>query len=62
MYANASCKAGTRKNDLPVYDFMLDVENMQMPDDSEESIQTPIDETYIFNQIIFYLKSIQTND
>lgn len=62
MYANASCKTGTRKNDLPVYDFMLDIENMELSTESDESVENPIDETYIFNQIIFYLKSIQTND
>jgi hypothetical protein len=62
MYANAYCKAGTRKNELPIYDFMLDVENVEVSTQGEETAENPIDETYLFNQIIFYLKSIQTND
>lgn len=59
MYANASCKTGIRKTKLPIYDFILDLDNMETPDESPE---TPIDELYLFNQIIFYLKSIQTSD
>jgi len=62
MYANASCKTGSRKNELPIYDFMLDVENVEVSTDGDETVGNPIDETYLFNQIIFYLKSIQTND
>jgi len=59
VYTNASCKTGLRKNELPVYDFMLDLENIQA---SEDPAENPIDEMCLFNQIIFYLKNIQTND
>jgi hypothetical protein len=59
VYTNASCKTGLHKNDLPVYDFMLDLESMVPPEDETEN---KVDEMYLFNQIIFYLKSIQTND
>jgi len=59
MYANVSFKTGVRKSDLPMYDFILDLDNVQPSTDSSEN---PIDEMYVFNQIIFYLKSIQTND
>ena len=62
MYTNALCKTGVRKIDLPIYDFMLDLENFSMPSDTSETTESEIDETYLFNQIIFYLKSIQTND
>lgn len=62
MYAKASCKTGTRKNTLPIYDFMLDIDNFSTPSDTFETTESQMDETYLFNQIIFYLKSIQTND
>ncbi|NDP19666.1 MAG: hypothetical protein GZ091_01100 [Paludibacter sp.] len=65
MYAKALCKTGIKKTDLPIYDFMLDVDNLSSPIDTSDSFETTnneIDETYLFNQIIFYLKSIQTND
>jgi len=59
MYAHAFCKTGIKKNDLPVYDFLLDLESLTH---QHESADPMIDEMYLFNQIIFYLKSIQTND
>ncbi len=62
MYANASCKTGIRKTDLPIYDFVIDLKNQAVVSETEESGDTPIDENYVFDQIIFYLKSIQTND
>jgi hypothetical protein len=62
MYANASCKAGVRKNDLQIYDFVLDLEHINQTTEDSEAVENPVDETYLFNQIIFYLKSIQTND
>jgi hypothetical protein len=62
MYAKATLKAGVRKTDLPIYDFMIDLEGQAAPAQKAESIENPIDETYLFNQIIFYLKSIQTKD
>jgi hypothetical protein len=62
MYANAYCKAGIRQNDLPIYDFMLDLESKKSIPEDLETNETIIDENYLFEQIIFYLKSIQTND
>lgn len=62
MYANASLKAGIRHTDLPVYDFILDLEKKIPSVETTETEENPVDETYLFNQIIFYLKSIQTND
>jgi len=59
MYAKASCKTGLRKTELPIYDFILDLDNLHPTEDSTEN---PVDEMYLFDQIIFYLKSIQTND
>jgi len=62
MYAKASFKCGIHKLDLPVYDFVLDVESLTVPIEDTEFFETPVDEIYLFDQIIFYLKSIQTND
>jgi hypothetical protein len=62
LFANAACKTGLRKTDLPIYDFAIEIENKPTISDETESTQTEIDENYLFNQIIFYLKSIQTND
>ena len=60
LYANAYFKAGTRSSDPQIYDFVLDIQNMSGGDDTN-SVQS-IDATFIYNQIIFYLKSIQTSD
>ncbi len=62
MYANALFKTGSRKNDLPVFDFMLDVDRQKASVADAPDAENTIDETYLFNQIIFYLKSIQTTD
>jgi len=62
LYAEAIFKTGIRKTELPVYDFVLDVENITSQDDSTELMENKVDQTYLFNQIIFYLKSIQTTD
>lgn len=59
LHANAYCKTGLRKTEFPVYDFMLDMESLKSTDDT---IENPIDEIYLYDQIIFYLKSIQTTD
>jgi hypothetical protein len=62
VYAKAFCKVGVSKNNLPIYDFVIDLENQTTESDSSELIENIIDENYLFDQIIFYLKSIQTND
>jgi len=59
LYANAAFKTGIHNTDLPIYDFIVDVNNIEVTHETEES---PVDELYLFNQIIFYLKSIQSND
>jgi len=62
MYAKASCKAGIPKNDLPIYDFVIDVDVLPDTQEGVEPEENQIDENYLYDQIIFYLKSIQTND
>lgn len=59
LYANALCKVGVRNLEPQIYDFIIDIENLRNTADSDEET---IDETYLFKQIIFYLKSIQSND
>jgi len=59
LYANAKCKAGMNKNKLNLYDFAVDIDTYL----EEKEIQVDdLDYAFLFNQIIFYLKSIQTND
>lgn len=62
MYANAFCKTGVRKTDLPIFDFVIDLEGIRTLTQNTELSEDVIDETYVFDQIIFYLKSIQTTD
>ncbi|MCE5332243.1 MAG: hypothetical protein LLF95_08890 [Bacteroidales bacterium] len=59
LYANAACKVGIKKNDFQIYDFLIDMESISSQ--TEESF-IEIDAAFIYNQIIFYLKSIQTSD
>jgi hypothetical protein len=62
LYAIASFKTGLRKTDLPIYDFVLDIGKMPVETESTELSESTAEETYLYNQIIFYLKSIQTTD
>ncbi|MDP4239861.1 MAG: hypothetical protein Q8904_10385 [Bacteroidota bacterium] len=62
MYAVASFKTGLRKTEIPLYDFVLDMESKPVQPDSSDPLENPVDETYLYNQIIFYLKNIQTTD
>lgn len=59
LHANAYCKAGIKKNDLNILDFVIDVDNIN---DNEEEEPMEINARYIYDQIIFYLKNIQTKD
>ncbi|HRZ97489.1 MAG TPA: hypothetical protein P5084_08035 [Paludibacter sp.] len=59
IHANALCKTGSIKNELEVYDFAINLENINSNDEEEPM---DINARYIFDQIIFYLKSIQTKD
>ena len=65
LYAKASCKIGTHQSDLELYDFVLNVESQKSSGeatDNSESNDILIDEIYLYDQIIFYIKSIQTKD
>jgi hypothetical protein len=42
MYANASCKVGTRKIELPIYDFVIDLENQLTVSDTSEPNENEI--------------------
>ena len=59
LFANAKCKIGVKKTETPIYDFIIDLENHQQ---TLESSEEELDELFLFNQIIFYLKSIQSSD
>ncbi len=58
LYANAACKVGTH-NYPGLYDMLLDVQQLKDENQLNEVETTAIQ---IYNQLIFYLKSIQTND
>jgi len=60
MYAKVLFKTGLRKTDMQIYDFILDA--VSTTNVSDEISEHTVDEMYLFNQIFFYLKSIQTND
>jgi hypothetical protein len=62
LYAIASLKTGIHKTEIPVYDFLLAVEKESTASDSSETVESHVDEIYLYNQIIFYLKHIQTTD
>lgn len=62
VYANASCKVGVNKSDLPIFDFVIGIDLPTPDPENPDEIVAPIDENYLYEQIIFYLKSIQTND
>lgn len=55
LYAKASCKIGITNHPVSLYDFVMDIT-------STPSQQPAVDEMYLFEQIIFYLKSVQTKD
>ena len=58
LYAKAACKVGTH-NYPGMYDVVFDVSQIK-----EENLSNEIETTsvHIYNHLIFYLKSIQTND
>ena len=59
LYANAKCKTGMKKNNFNLYDLAMDIEAHL----AEKEIQVDdLDYSFLFNQLLFYLKSIQTND
>lgn len=62
LHAPALFKAGIHKNDLCLYDFLLDIGNLTQQTESENEQGFEPNELYLYEQIIFYIKSIQTND
>ncbi len=65
VYAKALFKVGIHKSEFGIYDFVLDVESQTTPTEESENPELTdnlIDEIYLYDQIIFYLKSIQTTD
>lgn len=58
MYANAACKVGTH-NTTGIYDMLVDVSQLKADNVASEIETTSFQ---IYNHLIFYLKSIQTND
>lgn len=59
LYVIADFKTGIKRNNSKIYDFMMDMDGIS--NQSEENL-VEINATFIYNQIIFYLKSIQTSD
>ncbi len=59
LYANAKCRTGVKKTELNIYDFAVEMPEVELADLKEH-----IDNDYLynFNQLIFYLRNIQTND
>ncbi len=58
LYSNVYCKTGIKKS-FPNHDFVVDISGVN-DNDAENPIE--LDATYIYEQIIFYLKKIQTAD
>jgi len=59
LFANAACKTGLKKQGINLYDFIVDIKPEKLGSDEGDEI---VDANTIYNQIIFYLKSIQTKD
>ena len=59
LLSNATLKTGLKKNKVRIYDFMIEIDKKQSEIDDTD---LEINAAYIYNQIIFYLKSIQTKD
>lgn len=60
-YVNASCKVGLKKSIDQQYDFSIDLSSIVNSQSENEEI-LEIDATFLYNQLIFYLKNIKTND
>jgi len=59
LFAEAAMKISTKITDLQLFDFILDVKHKNQENSNTEKA---INEQFIFDEIIFYLKSIQTRD
>lgn len=72
LYANVACKAGINKYEENLLDFKLNISSqteqeqteivIKEDENNEMALETLIDEHFIFKNVIFYLKTIQTND
>jgi len=59
LLANAKCKTGMQKSNLKLYDFVVDIDNHL----KENEIQAnDLKFSFLYDQILFYLKSIQSKD
>lgn len=59
LYANAKCKVGMRKGEVNLYDFSIQLDHF-MQEKELEADDLEID--FLYEQIKYYLKSIQTKD
>lgn len=62
LYCKATFKVGAHKTDAAIYDFVLDIDRQKKLPEDDEFQASEVNEVYMYDQIIFYLKSIQTND
>lgn len=59
LYAKAKCKTGMQKPGPAIYDFAVDID-AYLEENNMNTDDLPF--TFLYDQIIFYLKNIQTND
>jgi len=59
LCARAKCKAGIKKPEVNFYDFAMDMDDYLVKNNMKTS---DLDISFIFDQIIFYLKNIHSND
>jgi hypothetical protein len=59
LYAKAKCKTGMQKEYTELYDFAVDIDTY-LEENNKKAGDLPF--TFLYDQIIFYLKNIQTND
>ena len=75
LYANASLKTGESRSMDEILDFVIKIpqpDPQEMPENDEERRKIEFqdlneslfhtDQQYLFEQLIFYLKKIKTND
>lgn len=59
LLANAKCKTGLLKGQEQVYDFALDIDHYLQTAEIDIS---ELEYSFLYKQILFYLKNIQTKD
>lgn len=59
LYADADMKISSKITDLELFDFILDINQRK---EKNLGVKNAVDEQFIFDEIFFYLKSIQTTD